>query len=98
MRFVYLKSLRDGREGELVKNGWCRQQHGDIMMLGCCWQCLGSSSARFRLDWLPAVSSCPEIPAAMGKRHCSGSHIPRDRDHVCLRLVQKEKKKINVKK
>lgn len=25
------------RKGEAVKKGWCRQQHGHTMILGCCW-------------------------------------------------------------
>lgn len=93
VRFVYLNSLRDGREGEHVKNRQCRQQHSDIVILGCCWQSLGSSSARLSLDWAPALSFCPEVPVAVGKRHCSVPHIPRDRDHFCLSLVQGEKEK-----
>lgn len=63
--------------------------HHDIGML------LGSSSARFSLNWVPAVSFCPEVPAAMGKRHCSASHTPRDRDHFRLVL---EKSKNQCKK
>lgn len=43
----------------------------------------------------PAVSFFPEVPATVGKRHCSVFLVPRERHLSCLNLVLgKSKNKI----